>query len=79
MATAPDFQYVWLKKSSLVKDALMFVGDEFFSKMLTLETYLTHYRKYRDYTRLSSLQELVWAYGDAFDKTTTDMSQLTEL
>lgn len=65
---APDFHYVWWKKSTLVQDAMMFVGDEFFEKMLTLETYITHYRKYRDYGRLSSLQDLVWAYGDAFGR-----------
>lgn len=71
LKNAPDFQYVWWKKSTLVKDAMIFVGDAFFEKMLTLETYLTHYRKYRDYARLSSLQELVWAYGDAFGKSPT--------
>ena len=71
LKNAPDFQYVWWKKSALVKDAMMFVGDAFFEKMLTFETYLTHYRKYRDYARLSSLQELVWAYTDAFGKLPT--------
>ncbi len=78
MSKAPDFQYVWWKKSALVRDALMFVGDEFFAKMLTLETYLTHYRKYRDYTRLTSLQELTWAYGDAFGTPLTDLSELSQ-
>lgn len=47
--------------------------------MLTLETYLTHYRKYRDYARLSSLQELAWAYGDAFGKAPTGFGELTGL
>lgn len=79
LKNAPDFHYVWWKKSTLVKDALMFVGDEFFAKMLTLETYLTHYRKYRDYRRLSSIQELVWAYGEAFDKSPTGFDELTGL
>ena len=46
--------------------------------MLTLETYLTHYRKYRDYARLSSLQELTWAYGDAFGTQLTDLSELNQ-
>jgi hypothetical protein len=75
MRDAPDFQYVWTKKSALVKDALMFVGDEFFEKMLSLETYITHYRKYRDYRRLSSLQELVWAYGDAYGGAPTSLGE----
>ena len=79
LKNAPDFHYVWWKKSALVKDALIFVGDEFFAKMLTLETYLTHYRKYRDYTRLSSIQELTWAYGDAFDKSPIGLDQFAEL
>ncbi len=77
LKNAPDFHYVWWKKSALVKDALMFVGDEFFEKMLTLETYLTHYRKYRDYARLTSLQELTWAYGDAFGKSPTGFAELS--
>lgn len=79
MKNAPDFQYVWWKKSGKVNDALMFVGDEFFEKILTLETYITHYRKYRDYGRLSSLQELVWAYNDAFGKNPTSLVDLTSL
>ncbi len=79
LKSAPDFYYVWWKKSALVKDALMFVGDEFFAKMLTLETYLTHYRKYRDYARLTSLQELTWAYGDAFGKSPTGFGEFTSV
>jgi hypothetical protein len=79
MKEAPDFRYVWTKKSTLVKDALVFVGDEFFEKMLSLETYITHYRKYRDYRHLSSLQELVWAYGDAYGKTPTLLSEFSSL
>jgi hypothetical protein len=75
MRDAPDFQYVWTKKSALVKDALVFVGDEFFEKILSLETYITHYRKYRDYHRLSSLQELVWAYGDAYGRAPTSLGE----
>lgn len=79
LKNAPDFHYVWWKKSALVKDAMMFVGDEFFAKMLTLETYLTHYRKYRDYARLTSLQELTWAYSDAFGKFPTGFSEFTSV
>ncbi len=79
LKNAPDFHYVWWKKSTLVKDALVFVWDEFFAKMLTLETYITHYRKYRDYARLTSLQELAWAYSDAFGKLPTGLDQLTTL
>ncbi len=78
LKNAPDFHYVWWKKSSLVHDALMFVGDAFFEKMLTLETYLTHYRKYRDYAHLISLQELAWAYGDAFGSPLLDLSELSQ-
>lgn len=79
MKNAPDFQYVWWKKSQKVNDALMFVGDEFFEKVLTLETYITHYRKYRDYAHLLSLQELVWAYSDAFWKNPTSLSDMTSM
>jgi hypothetical protein len=68
MAEAPDFRYVWAKKSTLIQDAYMFVWDAFFEKMLTLETYITHYRKYRDVSRLGLYQELVWAYADAYGK-----------
>lgn len=66
LVKAPDFQYVWHKKSSLVRDAFVFVGDAFFAKVLTLENYIAHYRKYRDYRHLWALQEVVWAYKDAF-------------
>ncbi len=47
--------------------------------MLTFEIYITHYRKYRDVKRLSVLQELVWAYEDAFGtapKTLTDLESV---
>ncbi len=76
---APDFQYVWWKKSALIEDALIFVWDAFFEKMLTLESYITHYRKYRDYRNLSSMQELVWAYGDAFWKMPATLNDFTTL
>lgn len=79
MKESPDFHYVWTKKSQKIKDAFMFVGDEFFEKMLTFETYLSHYRKYRDYARLWSLQELVWAYSDAFSQSPASLENLSQL
>ncbi len=79
MRNAPDFHYVWTKKSALIRDAFVFVGDAFFEKMLTFENYVMHYRKYRDYHRLSALQELVWSYSDAFGKSPTSLSELTSL
>lgn len=79
MKESPDFHYVWWKKSQKIKDAFMFVGDEFFEKMLTFETYISHYRKYRDYARLWSLQELVWAYSDAFGQFPTSLDNLSQM
>lgn len=79
LKNASDFQYVWTKKSTLIKDAFVFVGDAFFEKMLTLENYIEHYRKYRDYRDLWSLQELVWAYGDAFGSLPTSFSEVSGL
>lgn len=79
LSSAPDFRYVWTKKSQKIQDAFMFVGDEFFEKMLTFETYLSHYRKYRDYARLWALQEVVWAYSDAFGQLPTSLDSLSQL
>lgn len=79
MKNALDFQYVWWKKSEKIQDALLYVGDEFFEKMITLETYIIYYRKYRDYARLSALQELVWAYTDAFGTPPTSLSEVATL
>lgn len=79
MKEASDFQYVWWKKSKLIQDAFMFVGDAFFEKIISLETYLEHYRKYTDYARLSVLQELVWAHEDAFGRSISDISELNSL
>ncbi len=79
MKNAPDFHYVWWKKSKQIQDAFMFVGDTFFEKMLTFETYLTHYRKYRDYKNLWSLQELTWAYSDAFGKSPKSLDEIDQL
>ncbi len=76
MKNAPDFHYVWWKKSQKIRDAFVFVGDAFFEKMLTFESYIEHYRKYRDYARLSSLQELVWAYSDAFGAVPNSLGEL---
>jgi hypothetical protein len=76
---SPDFQYVWWKKSAKIKDAFVFVGDAFFEKLLTLETYISHFRKYRDYAELWSLQELVWAYSDAFGSLPTTLDQLEKM
>ena len=76
LSLAPDFRYVWQKKSELIEDAYMFVGDEFFEKMLTFESYITHYRKIRDVERLGKLQELVWSYQDAFGKLPTSFEEL---
>ncbi|NRH20471.1 hypothetical protein HOO68_00295 [Candidatus Gracilibacteria bacterium] len=73
---APDFHYVWWKKSGIIKDAFVFVGDLFFEKIISFETYLVHYRKYRDYSRLGMLQELLWSYEDAFGKSVSDLSEL---
>lgn len=77
LKNAPDFQYVWWKKSALIQDAFVFVGDAFFEKMITLESYLVHYRKYRDYRDLWSLQELVWAYQDAFGTLPTSFGDIS--
>lgn len=74
---ASDFHYVWWKKSAMIRDAFMFVGDAFFENLLTFETYISHYRKYRDYSRLSNMQELVWAYSDAFGKNPKSLDELT--
>ncbi|GAB0174966.1 MAG: hypothetical protein HHAS10_08450 [Candidatus Altimarinota bacterium] len=76
LSESPDFRYVWTKKSGLIKDAYMFVGDAFFERMLTLETYITHYRKLRDVERLSKLQELVWSYQDAYGKLPKNLDEL---
>ena len=76
---APDFQYVWWKKQSIIQDALFYVGDEFFEKILTLPFYVPHMRKYRDYSRLWSIQELVWAYHDAYDQYPADFTELEKL
>lgn len=79
VAKSPDFHYVWWKKSPILQDALFFVGDAFFEKMLEFETYVLHYRKYRDYRRLSALQELAWSYTDAFGKSPTSLQEFTTL
>ncbi len=79
MKNAPDFHYVWWKKSKQIQDAFIFVGDAFFEKMLMFETYLSHYRKYLDYKNLWSIQELSWAYGDAFGKTPKSLDELSQL
>ena len=76
MAKASDFQYVWTKKSTQIQDAFLYVGDEFFEKMITLESYIKHFRKYRDVDRLSSLQELSWAYEEAFGEKSKDIPSL---
>jgi hypothetical protein len=47
--------------------------------MLSLEAYITHYRKYSDYTELSMLQELVWAYYDAFGSYPKSLSDISTL
>jgi hypothetical protein len=47
--------------------------------MLSFEAYITHYRKYRDYTELSMLQELVWAYYDAFGSYPKSLSDISIL
>lgn len=74
---ASDFHYVWWKKSERIQDAFVFVWDAFFEKMLSFETYITHYRKYSDYTELSMLQELVWAYYDAFGSYPKSLSDIS--
>lgn len=76
LTDAPDFHYVWWKKSSLIRDAFFFVGDEFFEKMLSFETYITHYRKLHDVEKLSQLQELAWAYEDAYGKKSENLDDL---
>ncbi len=78
LSEAPDFQYVWWKKSSLLKDAFFFVGDAFFEKMLSFESYILHFRKYRDVRRLSLIQELSWSYQDAFGKNAETLDILLE-
>ena len=79
LTRSSDFQYVWWKKSAKVQDALLFVGDAFFEKMLSFESYIAHYRKYRDYKRLSALQEVVWSYNDAFGKVPSSLMDLESL
>jgi hypothetical protein len=76
LSLAPDFRYVWNKKSELIKDAYMYVGDAFFEKMLTFESYISHYRKMRDVERLGKLQELVWSYQDASGKLPSNFEEL---
>jgi hypothetical protein len=76
---ASDFHFVWWKKSAKIQDAFVFVWDAFFEKMLSFETYLSHYRKYRDYKNLWGLQDLVWAYGDAFSEMPKSLTDLTTL
>ena len=78
LSEALDFQYVWWKKSSQVQDAFFFVWDLFFEKILSLESYLTHYRKYQDVSRLSLIQELAWAYEEAFEKSPFSIDMLWE-
>lgn len=68
LKNAADFQYVWSKKHDKITGAFMFVGDEFFEKMIILESFLKHYKKWKDYQELFTIQELVWAYQEAFGK-----------
>lgn len=79
LQNAWDFQYLWTKKSSSIQDAFVFVGDAFFEKMLTLENYIRSHRKNTDYKKLQNLQELVWAYAEAFGQPPKDFSEFTQL
>lgn len=76
LADAPDFHYVWWKKSSLIRDAFFFVGDAFFEKILSFETYIAHYRKIHDVEKLSMFQELSWAYEDVYGKNPENLEEL---
>ena len=76
---ADDFQYVWWKKSAKIQDAFVFVGDRFFEKLTTLDTFIKHYRKIQDYKHLTSLQELAWAYKKAYNRDAKDFDEIIQL
>lgn len=76
MKNADDLAYVWQKKAPIVNDAFFFVWDKFFEKMLDFDIYLKHLRKFRTYSQLWNIQELSWAYKDAFWR---DIKNITEL
>ncbi len=61
---SPDLEYVWWKKWALVKDMFIFAGDSFFEKMTSFDNFVLHLRKFKDFSRLQNLQQLVWAYKD---------------
>lgn len=78
LAESDDFHYVWWK-SSRIQDAFVFVGDRFFEKITTLDTFIKHYRKIQDHKQLTSLQELVWAYKKAYNRDAKGFDEIIEL
>jgi hypothetical protein len=42
----------------------IFAGDSFFEKMTSFDNFVLHLRKFKDFSRLQNLQQLVWAYKD---------------
>ena len=79
LSEADDFHYVWWKKSAKIQDAFVFVGDRFFEKLTTLDTFIKHYRKIQDYKHLTSLQELAWAYKKAYNRDAKDFDEIIQL
>lgn len=79
LAESDDFHYVWWKKSAKIQDAFVFVGDRFFEKITTLDTFIKHYRKIQDHKQLTSLQELVWAYKKAYNRDAKSFDGIIEL
>jgi hypothetical protein len=79
LSEADDFHYVWWKKSAKIQDAFVFVGDRFFEKLTTLDTFIKHYRKIQDYKHLTSLQELTWAYKKAYNRDAKDFDEIIQL
>lgn len=79
LASSADFKYLWMRKADKIQSAFFFVGDAFFEKMLTFENFIKHHRKFLEYSELSSIQELQWAYNRAFWKYFTKLEELKSL
>ncbi len=73
-----DFKYLWSRKWDSVKDMLIYAWDSFFEKMLSLESYIMHARKLKDFNRLQALQQYVWAYKDLQWKDPADIKEVME-
>lgn len=79
LADAPDFQYVWEKKSHRIQDAFIFAGDQFFENITHLEYFISMQRRYKLYEQLVQLQQLVWAYEDAFGSAPSSLSVFQDI